>query len=405
MANNTYVLGRLVACGVAIAYIVVTHALERRGHHHVVAYLLLAFYASLATAIVWCWGINTPIGLLLFGLVIALAGILLTARHALFAAAMTSLLLVVLQTITFLQWHIPDSSWANSDSNFGDVFAYSAVFGMLALASWLYNREMEYSLNQAHKAEAALRQQKATLKLKVQERTEQLRQAQLEEMQQMYRVAELGQLGVNLLHDLANHLTALTLEIEGLRSKQQTKDIARARQIIRYLGNIVASTRARLHGGTPKQVFNVIQKTDETIAFLRYQAAKENIEIDWQPPGRNWKYRGDPASFSQILTILTNNAIDSYSRPGNYHIRKVALTMQRDGEHLVITISDWGSGIDKKARKNLFKPFQSSKQTGFGLGLYIAKQTVEGQFSGTVTLNPRHDHTQFIIKLPLKNAP
>src|SRR4051812_21420069 len=101
-------------------------------------------------------------------------------------------------------------------SSFGDVLAYCVGFGMLALVSWLYNREMERSLRQAQGAEAALLQQKATLEVEVEKRTEELRQAQLEEMQQMYRFAELGQLGVTLLHGLANHLTALTLEIEGL---------------------------------------------------------------------------------------------------------------------------------------------------------------------------------------------
>jgi hypothetical protein len=60
----------------------------------------------------------------------------------------------------------------------------------------------------------------------------------------MYRFAELGQLGVTLLHDLANHLTALILEVEGIKNKQQTTDISHAREIISYLEGIVDETRS-----------------------------------------------------------------------------------------------------------------------------------------------------------------
>ncbi len=62
-------------------------------------------------------------------------------------------------------------------------------------------------------------------------------------------------------------------------------------------------------------------------------------------------------------------------------------------------ISDWGMGIKKSERRHFFEPFRTTKKLGLGLGLFIARQMVETNFSGTITLSPRSDATEFIITL------
>lgn len=396
-------LSRLGICVVAFAYIIGTQLLVRRGHYRTVAYLILAFYTILATGIVGTWGINTPLGPLLFGLVVVLAGILLTTRHALYMAGVTCAILLILQTSQAIGWHEPNTSWTihAGNSSYADVLAYGTVYGMLALASWLYNREMERSLTQARRAEKALLRQKATLELQVQRRTKQLRDSQLEELQQMYRVTELGQIGISLLHDLANNLTALQLEIEELEGERKSNNSDHARQITHYLSDIVDSTRSRIHGVPSKRMFNIIKKTDETVAFLRYKATKAHVDIDWQHPAKNWRYHADPVSYSQVLTLLISNAIDAYETSPPHTRRQVALSMQKTSDAIVVTIGSW-SKIDKHMRSKLFKPFNSSKRTGMGLGLYIAKQTIAGQLGGTLTLKSSNHYTEFIISLPVQ---
>jgi signal transduction histidine kinase len=398
--QNTQALSSLLVCGAAFIYTVIAYIFLLRGYHYTVSYLLVSFYIALAGGITWSWGINTPIGLLIFGMVIVLAGILLSARHSLFAGCLAGGFLLASQIVVTLDWHHPDISWTGNHSNFGDVLAYCVTFGMLALASWLYNREMERTLMQARSAEAALRRQKATLEKRVQERTKDLRRLQLEEMRQMYRFAELGQQGVTLLHDLANHLTALTLEMEGLE-KKQPKEIARAQQITQYLGNVVEVTRQRLNGETKDRPFDIVRQTSETINFLRYKATQNGVVIEWQPPKRPLRCIGDPASFSQIIGIITNNAIDAYSSAArSNNNRRVIVAIQQNRTYVAIHISDWGRGITNQQRKRLFTPHHSTKKSGLGLGLYIAKQTTEMQFSGKISLSDRIDYTEFIIRLP-----
>lgn len=400
--HNAQALGSLMLCVLAGIYLAGVYALLRRRYYRPAGYLLSLFYLLLGSDIEWSWGVNTPFGLLVLGLVIVLAGILLAGRYALVAGLVASLILVIIQMFFILGWHLPDTSWT-STSTFGDVLAYCLVFGMLALVSWLYSREMERALTQAMHAETALLQQKATLKKQVKERTEDLRRVQLGEMRQMYNFAKLGQLGIVLLHDFANHLTALTLEIDGMESRQNSKELARAQQIMQYLSDTVESTQNRLHGGADKQAFDMVRKINETVDFLHHKAFKRDVVIEWKPPVRSWKYSGDADSFCQVVAILTNNAVDAYSGSTNTTNCRVVVAMQFNDAHVIIRVDDWGKGISKTQRKQLFKPQHSTKKTGLGLGLYIAKQTVEMQFLGTLTLSSKNDHTEFIIKLPLNN--
>jgi signal transduction histidine kinase len=401
--KNTYTVYCLFTSVVAFLYIASAYWLLRRNYYRIVAYLLVLFYILVASSIVIAWGISTPMGLLFFALVIILAGILLTARVALFAAVLSGLILVGLQTTIVLQWYQPNTSWMASEPSYGDAFAYSAMFIMIALISWLYNQEMERSLSKVKQTETALLQQKATLKLRVKERTRDLRRVQLQEMRQMYNFASLGQLGITLLHDLANHLTVLTISIEGLKDKQYSKELAPAYQTIHYISDMIESTRRRLNGETQQRTFDVVRKISETVDFLYYKAAQNSVDIVWEPPVKSWQYTGDPESFGQIIAILTNNAIDAYSNFTSANQPRVVVTLETKGSHMTIRINDWGKGISKSWRKKLFTPHHSSKKSGLGLGLYIAKQIVEMQFLGTIVLRPVGDHTEFVVKLPLGN--
>ena len=397
--HSLVILSSLWICVGAVVYILGTYMLVRSKYYRAAACLLVLFYLTLASGIVWYWGINTPIGPLLFGLVIVLAGILLKSRHALFSAAISGFILFAIQTATMLNWHQPSTTWTSYESDYGDVVAYSVIFCMLALLSWLYNREMERALTHAKQAEAALRRQKASLRLQVKAAVKDLQKAQLEEVHRMYHFSKLGQLGVTLLHDLANNLTALTLEVDGLKDKHAVER-GRMQQIIRGLEDLVETTRQRLNGKTMVQQFDISKKISDTVDFLHYKAAQSGITLKWHPPAGSWKCKGDPESFCQIIGIITNNAIDAYSNSPSQNERSVVIEVHPTSTSVVISIRDWGKGITKSKRKQLFKPHQSNKKSGLGLGLYIAQQITEMQFKGKIAISPRTDCTEFIIQLP-----
>lgn len=403
--GNNYVISRFIGCTFAVGFLVAIGLLAYTAKQYkLAAWLLIGTYAVIAWSILWQWGINTPFGILLFCLVIVLSGILVRAQYALYAAGVTFAVLVFTQLALTNGWHIPNDDWTGKASNFGDVFAYSIGFMMIAIVSWLYGRQMERSLNKATTAERALQAQKANLERIVQQRTADLEQTQIEEMEQMYRLTQVGSLSTGLLHDLANYLTVLTLDIENLRNSQDKHDattLERAQQTISYIDTMVEDVRSQLHGEPVKEpMFNTVDALNDVIGVLRGKAAQSSVQLDWKAPKATKQFDivGDKTRFNQVLTTLICNAIDAYT--GDDKNARVIIQVERTEFMVTVSVRDYGKGIPDSVRSELFKKLQSSKMSGMGIGLFLAKQIVERHLRGSLTLDPSRQQTHFIIQIP-----
>ena len=77
LLHHDYFSPSMLMVTTAVLFIGYLYRLSRKGHFRIAASLLVGMYFLLATTVVFLWGINVPAGVLLFGLVIVLAGILL----------------------------------------------------------------------------------------------------------------------------------------------------------------------------------------------------------------------------------------------------------------------------------------------------------------------------------------
>lgn len=400
--GNEYVAGRLVVCLGALGYMGLIFMLARRKSYWLAAYLLVFFYCLLAAGIAWQWGINLPFGLLMFSVVIVLAGILLGSSWALYVAGLATGILAILQWGLEHEIYIPDTNWALRASTYGDVVGYGIVFGLLAGVSWLFGHEIEHALSRAQRAEAGLRKEKALLASRVEARTAELQAAQFKEMEQLYQFAELGHLGTAMMHELANHLTVLTLDIEDLQQQQSSEVLTRARQTMRYLDAMVGRVRERLQGNTVNRAFDVANHIKKTIVFLQPQAERERVTVVVNTEASHAKLScfGDAIRFRQIMAVLLTNAIDAYRGSRNAE-RRIIITLKTSGNSAVICVRDYGKGLSDAQRQRLFQPFYTSKNGGMGIGLSIAKGILETQFKGTIKLGNAAGFTEFIVTIPL----
>lgn len=405
MITSPVVLGTRAGSIGAIALLVASlYALSRHGKHHIASSLLIIIDFLLASALVYSWGIVVPTGILLYGLVIVLAGILLGAVYALYVAGAAVLTIALLQLGAMRGVVNSDWSWLTSPPGMSDVAGYTLLFAALALVVWLFNRQMERSLHKAEQAEAELLKQKELLEVKVEERTRELQAAQLEKVQQMYRFAELGQLSTAMMHDLANHLTNLTINIESLEGEKRSKVLAEAKHSIRHIDDMVARVRDQLHGRASTKSFAVAAEINAVIKMLRPRAQRDGVDLIFEAPddAKLLRSQGDSIRFRQMIANLVTNGIDAYegvpADPQKRH--RVLVTVAALKSKTIITIQDWGRGIQPEDQKTLFEPFHSSKQTGMGMGLFIVKQIVEEHFVGTARLDTSKKHTVFVVQLP-----
>ncbi len=403
VANNTFVGDRIAVCVGAFAYLGGVYWLSRVGHSRAAAYLLVLFYLVLALGSVWVRGIDVPFSILLLGIVIVFSGILLASRYALYTAFIAGATLALIYMADQFGWIQFSDQWRSRRADVGDMVGYFIEFLVVALVSWLFGREVERSLNRAQRAEAELIMEKSMLEVRVKERTAELRKAQIEEMQQMYQFAELGHLSTAMLHDLANYLTVLTLEIEGLNSRKHAAAINRTQHIIQHLDNMVDDVRARARGETGVRHFELVARLNDVVDLMQYHAIKAKVDLDWVPPTDpvSVPYKGDPFRLTQAITILIGNAIEAYqgSRKADAE-RRVRVRLEQNADSYIIRVVDWGKGISKAQRGTLFQPSHSSKKAGMGIGLYLAEQMVKTHFKGTLLLHPDEKVTEFNILLP-----
>lgn len=105
----------------------------------------------------------------------------------------------------------------------------------------------------------------------------------------------------------------------------------------------------------------------------------------------------DPARVEQIVTHLLQNAIDA-SAPDS----PVDLCLSAEAGEAVVAIIDRGKGMSAEyIRRDLFKPFSSSKAAGFGLGAFEAR-TLAQAMGGRIEVESKPGAgSRFTLRLPL----
>nr|WP_218647656.1 XrtA/PEP-CTERM system histidine kinase PrsK [Sphingobium lactosutens] len=105
----------------------------------------------------------------------------------------------------------------------------------------------------------------------------------------------------------------------------------------------------------------------------------------------------DPARVEQIVTHLMQNAIDA-SPPDS----PVELRLSTDDRAAIVEIIDKGTGMSAEyVRRDLFKPFSSSKAGGFGLGAFEARSLAEAM-GGRIEVESQPGlGSRFTLRLPL----
>jgi len=408
LEGNHYVLGRLVACALLFVYVLAAYKMVRLARYTIAAGMLIAMYAGIAAIILWYWGIHATVGMLLLGFVIVLAGVTLGARYIIYTAGGVTLLLVGLQLALQFNFITPNTASLSDMSGYGDVVTYSAIFLIFSLVAWISGRKMELSLASARRAEAELVKEKLLLEDRVAEQAAILRKTQLEEMEQLYRFAELGQISTLLLHELANNLAVLTLDMDDLGKRhRQSESIDRAKESIAHLELLVHQVRhyVKRHGETKAELFAVEDAIRHAVDSVRLKAEKNGVAIATQFNDKKVRLKGEPQRLSQVIAVLLSNAVDAYETSSADTKRRVQVRLKKEATRIIVEVIDSGSGISSEKQKVLFTPFTSSKPSGMGIGLYIAREITETHFGGSLRYEPKKASTVFSLELPLQFAP
>jgi len=401
-ADSAYAAYTLVYFVGASILSIVLYILARKGVLGSTCLYLMCVYLLLAFSIVCRVGIG-PGSVVLCSIVIILAGSLCGYRCSLLGATASTLFLLVFRAVELHGSIHPVYVMSVRPTNFSHAILAALLFNVLAAISGSLYR-LEETRRQLRETEATFAYQKNRLTDKLKRQSQKLRSAESEKMQQLYRLAEVGEASTALMHDLANNLTSLALEIDGIETKQSSRSVRRARSQIRQINDVLNRTRQHLKGQYKPRVFDVAKETTHTSNLLRTSARTAGVTLEWARPGQSERFGclGEKVLFQQLLTNIIINAIESYrstpeQSPPN---RKIALSLKAKSGFMTLTITDWAGGIDPEVLGRIFEPFYTTKEGGMGMGLYLTKRFIEGSFAGSIKVESSDRRTTFTIALP-----
>lgn len=219
------------------------------------------------------------------------------------------------------------------------------------------------------------------------------------ELARAQRVATVGRMSAQLVHEIRNPLAAMRLHAENARAGATDRDVALARilddvrRLDDLLGRMQAMTRLNALDRRPVALDAWLA---ETLAPLAARAADAGVELSSSSVPIDWPI--DPAQLSRAVGNLVVNAIQHVPTPGGH----VAVRIDADPhERCRIIVEDDGPGIADDALERIFEPFHTTRAEGSGLGLSIAREIVEAH-GGTLEARRRDDRpgAVFVIALP-----
>jgi putative PEP-CTERM system histidine kinase len=102
----------------------------------------------------------------------------------------------------------------------------------------------------------------------------------------------------------------------------------------------------------------------------------------------------------QILGHLVQNAVEASGVAALVLVR-----MQREGEYARISVIDYGCGMDAAfIRNELFRPFSSTKASGFGVGAYEARQLAQAMDGQLAVESTPGKGSVFTLSLPVRGT-
>jgi PAS domain S-box-containing protein len=94
---------------------------------------------------------------------------------------------------------------------------------------------------------------------------------------------------------------------------------------------------------------------------------------------------------------IMKNAVEASAKGG-----RITIETLKDGENVILSVSDTGYGIPDEDIANLFKPFFSTKERGYGMGLPLVKQIISEHLGELVVKSEPGGGSTFKMMFPLR---
>jgi nitrogen fixation/metabolism regulation signal transduction histidine kinase len=228
------------------------------------------------------------------------------------------------------------------------------------------------------------------------------------ELERTNRLAAWADMARQVAHEIKNPLTPIQLNAEHLQRVHADRGrplgalvddcVANILGQVRLLRQISSEFSSFASAPTPHPVATDLgQLLDQILAPYR-AGLRERVRFDVEVPSATPPAFVDPLLISRALTNLLENAL--HAMPDGGRLRFV-VEQAAGPDRLHLRVTDSGVGMDAAALGRIFEPYFSTKTTGTGLGLTIAKRNVEANGGSIAVSSELGVGTTVTLTLPV----
>jgi signal transduction histidine kinase len=227
------------------------------------------------------------------------------------------------------------------------------------------------------------------------------------------RLAVAGELTAAIAHEINQPLGAaqtnadtaeLILQAGGDRREDLLRlvgrirsDTLRASEVIKRLRTLLARQETR------RQPLDLNVALADVEVFLRPELMRRDMALALRPTATPARILGDETQIQQVLINLIMNAMDA-SADVPVDRRTIVVQIEFATGTYSISVKDQGSGFVDGDISKVFDSFFSTKRTGMGLGLSIARTIAEAHGGTVRAANAPGGGALFHVELPADDA-
>ena len=215
------------------------------------------------------------------------------------------------------------------------------------------------------------------------------------------RLAAIGETAAMVAHDLRNPLQGITTAIPLL--KQYSLTVKERNELLKLMQDGVSYSESILRDLTDYSAeiqLNLAEKTlkstiQDALGSVKVPPAVVVRDMSEERP----TLRIDSDKMRRVMTNIVQNAIDAMPQGGT-----ITISSKESNGNIEIDFSDTGSGFSEKILQNLWKPLQTTKAKGMGLGLAICKRIVDAHGGSISVTSKTGEGTTITISLPTRSV-
>jgi len=200
------------------------------------------------------------------------------------------------------------------------------------------------------------------------------------------RLMMMVELTASLSHELSQPLTAILYNAQACVRflKMEKPDSDQIEEILlkiinddKRAGNLISSVRSLMKlEMRDKELVNLNSVIQDSLVIFKSEALNKNIRIINHLPDRKVFVFGDKIQLEQVLLNFLYNAGHAIENC-DLDKRIIEIFQHINKDTVRVSVQDSGKGIEVEIKEKLFKPFVTTRENGFGIGLAVSRSIIE----------------------------